>query len=111
MPTHPSRLLSPPEHPRALALDAARRRLAMLKVGTLGAGIVAFGVLTAGIAGQTGASASGGSAQPAGRTSTLDGGQRGAVAPASGSGNANDDGGSANPGVVNPAPGIVSAQS
>ena len=114
MSTEPIRRGTSPGHTHAVALYAARRRLAMMKVGALGAGILAFGMLTAGIASQTSASASGGTSgttQSARQPSTLDDSQPGFVAPDSGSANANPDLGNANPGVVNPAPGIVSGQS
>src|SRR5258708_19074248 len=53
---------------RAAAMAAARPRLALLKAGTLGAGVLALGGLTPGIAGQVNATASGGAAaQSSGR--------------------------------------------
>jgi hypothetical protein len=73
----------------------------MIKVGSLGAGILAFGALTAGVAIQTTVSASSGpsaAAQPAVSAVTPDDSQ---VTPTS----------PPNTNPVNPAPGIVSGQS
>ncbi len=101
---------------RAAALAAARRRLALLKAGTLGAGFLTFGVLTAGIAGQVGAAASGGpAAHSSGQAQPADGTQNSDAVPGDNGGNLDGSGGNVNPGggqgPINPAPGIVSGQS